>query len=49
MESAPEVGSFRVLLVDSGSASCAEVGDLLAACRYQVRHLESSNTWLGRV
>ena len=37
MEAAPEVGTFRVLLVDSGSASRAEVSTLLASCRYQVR------------
>ena len=37
MEAAPEVGTFRVLLVDSGSASRVEVSALLASCRYQVR------------
>jgi hypothetical protein len=31
------VGTFRVLLVDSGSASRVEVSKLLASCRYQVR------------
>lgn len=31
------MGSFRVLLVDSGSASRVEVSKLLASCRYQVR------------
>ena len=31
------MGTFRVLLVDSGSASRVEVSKLLATCRYQVR------------